>query len=106
MSSPVSRTVNIYINQVSAERSLNALQKTAGNLNKTIDKGRQAGKDMTTELTKLADTEKKIKNLQDIMSGKIAPSIRQVRSYVQELRRELEGMSADTPGYAAKFREF
>lgn len=103
---PVTRTVNIYINQASAEASLLKLQKRADQLTASIDKGRQAGKDMTAEIAKLGETQQKIENLSKVVSGELEPQFNQVRARVAELRRELQNMSSNAPGYAEKFAEF
>lgn len=103
---PVNRTANIHINTASAERSLERLTKRSESLSKEIKKGQDAGEAMKDELADLARVNSKIEELKGIMSGELAPSIRLVKKRVSELHRELDSMSKDAPGYAAKFREF
>lgn len=107
MSSPVTnRTVNIYINHDAAQRSLQKLETEAKKLETAIEKGRKVGKDMTAEIEKLGNTKQKISDLQGMIDGKLAPSFQMVKKRVAELRKELDGMSQDAPGYAAKFETF
>lgn len=106
MSTPVNKTVNIYINQASAERALANLQQKAEKLNKSIERGRKEGKDMVEAIGKLDQTKAKITELTAVLDGRMAPSLRQMRSHAKDLHRELINMSEDAPGYAAKFREF
>lgn len=106
MSNPVvNRTVNVYINQASAERSLESLQAAADRLNKTIAKGTAEGKDMTKQINQLATTKDKIKELSDIVSGKVAPSFRMVSAHVVQLTKELKALSYGTQEYADKKAE-
>lgn len=105
-SAPVNRTVNIFINQASAEQSLQRLQAQSNKLTEAIKKGQAAGKDMTTELAKLETINSKIQTLNGVLDGTLSPTFQQVKSRVEELRRSLEGMSKDAPEYAAKFQEF
>lgn len=106
MSTPNNKTVNIYINSDQANAALQKLNRESDKLTKSIDSGRVAGKDMTAEMAKLAATKDKIQQLEGVISGKMAPSIKMVRQNVTQLRNELNGMSADAPGYAAKFKSF
>lgn len=106
MSGPVSRTINIYINQEAAQRSLQQLQTQADRLEKSIKKGETAGKDMTREMDRLAKTKAKMTELQSVLDGKMAPSFKMLKDNVSRLRRELESMSSSAPGYAQKFQEF
>jgi TP901 family phage tail tape measure protein len=105
-STPTSRTINIYINSPSAQKTLNDLNARAEKLTNSIKKGEAAGKDMSKSMTQLAATKSKISELEGVISGKMAPSLNMARTRANELRRELERMSADAPGYAQKFAEF
>jgi hypothetical protein len=105
-STPTNKTVNIYINSPSAKKTLDDLQARADKFTDAIRKGEKAGKDMTDTVTKLGNTKAKIAELEQIISGKMAPSLTMVKNRANELRHELERMSADAPGYAAKFKEF
>lgn len=106
MSAPTNRTVNIYINSSAAQTTLESLQKRADKLTDAIQKGEKAGKDMTDSIQKLGSTNRQIEQLNNIISGKMAPTLEMVKARAQELRRELSRMSADAPGYAQKFEEF
>lgn len=105
-SAPVNKSVNIFLESASAERAYERLTKQADRLTQAIDKGQKAGKDMTRELEQLSRANRALDTLQQQMSGKIAPSLMQVKARAQELRRELERMSADAPGYAKKLEEY
>lgn len=106
MGAPVTRTVKVFIDQAAALHDAQKLEKQIERIERAIKKGNDAGKDMTKELEKLGQLRSKLEEVGKIIDGKMAPPIRTVRAYVRQLRNELEGMSADAPGYAAKFREF
>lgn len=106
MSTPVNKTVNIYINHDKAEASLERLHAQTEKLVKKIEQGRKEGKDMSKEMAQLGKKKKDIEQLEAVISGKMTPTIRQVRDYVRQLRNELSNMSKDAPGYAEKFAEF
>ena len=103
---PVTRQVNIYINNASAEKAMDSLKLKADKLQLSIDNGTKAGKDMTKQLEQLGQVKGKMQELGDVISGKITPQLLQVKTRVQELERELSKMSSDAPGYADKFKEF
>lgn len=102
----VNRTVSIYIDQSAAEHSARKLQATIDRLERSIKKGEAAGKDMTKELEAMGKAKGKLEELGKIMEGKMATPLRDMRKYVQNLRRELEGMSKDAAGYGDKFKTF
>lgn len=106
MSTPTNKSVNIYINSASAQKTLSDLQARSDKFTEAIRKGEKAGKDMSDTISKLGATKSKIAELEQIISGKMAPSLTMVKNRANELRRELERMSTDAPGYAAKFKEF
>jgi hypothetical protein len=106
MSTPTNKSVNIYINGAAAQKTLSDLQLRADKFTDAIHKGEKAGKDMSDSISKLGNTKAKIAELEQIISGKMAPSLTMVKNRANELRRELERMSTDAPGYAAKFKEF
>jgi TP901 family phage tail tape measure protein len=105
-SAPVSKTVNIYINHAAAERSAEKLQKAFDKLSAAIKKGEAAGKDMSKEVERLGQLRSKLDEVKAVIDGKMSPAIRTMRSHVKDLRRELEAMSKDAPGYAEKFESF
>lgn len=106
MSTPTNRTVNIYINHDKAEASLKKLQAQTQKLKADIVAGEKAGKDMSKSIEELGKKKAQIEQLSGVISGKMAPSLTMVRQRVRELRNELQHMSADAPGYAAKFESF
>lgn len=104
MANPVvQRRLQIIIDDSGADKALQRLKVQQDKLTQAIDKGKVAGKDMTTELTKLEQVKGKIVDLEKFTSGKLAPSFRQVQATVKNLRNELALMSRDAPGYAEKF---
>lgn len=103
---PVNRTINIYINQEAAQRSMDALNLKAEKLQSSIKKGEAAGKDMSRQIEQLGKTRTKISELENVISGKFAPSLNMARRQASELWRELEHMSSSAPGYAQKLQEF
>ncbi len=102
----VQRRVQVIIEESGADKALENLNKQADKLSKSIEKGQKAGRDMTAELTKLEQVKSKATDLEKVISGKVAPSFRQVSSAVNKLRNELALMSKDAPGYAEKFKRF
>lgn len=106
MSTPVNKTLNIWINSESAQKTATDLQARIDKLTSSIEKGEKAGKDMTKQVEQLAATKAKLSELQQVIDGKIAPSFNMVRNRVNQLRRELQQMSEGAPGYAEKFAEF
>lgn len=61
---------------------------------------------MSREIEQLGQKKAAIAQLEGIMSGKMAPTIKMVKQQVTSLRNELQNMSASAPGYAAKFKAF
>lgn len=106
MSNPTNKTINIFINSPSAQKALVDLQARADRLTESIKKGQAAGKTMTKEIEQLGATKTQLNQLEQIMSGKIAPTLQMVQRRASELRNELERMSKDAPGYADKLNEF
>jgi hypothetical protein len=104
--SPTNKTVNIYINAPSAQKTLIDLQARADKLTDSIRKGEAAGKDMGKAIDTLGNLKNKIIELDQIIAGNMAPSLQMVKNRATELRNELQKMSQDAPGYAAKFKEF
>lgn len=105
-SSVVNRTVNIYINQASAERAQKILQNEQDKLNRAIAKGSKEGKSMVDELKKLGEVEKKINILEGQMSGKFASTINQVKKHVAALNKELIDMGEDHPEFNNKVKQW
>lgn len=102
----VQRRLQIIIDETGAQQALDKLTKSADKLEKEIAAGTAAGRDMAKELVKLESTKGRMDELSKVISGKVAPSFRQVSGAVNKLRNELALMSADTPGYAEKFARF
>jgi hypothetical protein len=102
----VQRRLQIVIDESGADQALKRLQASTSKLEKEIEKGTQAGKDMTAELTKLGQQKARITELEGVLSGKLQPTLRQTEAAVRKLRSELANMSKDTPGYAEKFKAF
>lgn len=106
MGAVVNRQLNIIIDDSRAASTADRLNAKIQALQKSIDKGNAAGKDMTKAITQLGDTQRQLTQLNDVVAGKIRPSFSMVRKEVDALRTELEGMSQDAPGFAAKFQRF
>jgi TP901 family phage tail tape measure protein len=106
MSNPiVNRTVNIYINDASAQKAMQNLQLQADRLSKKIEEGNKKGKDMTAEMTRLGDTQKKMKELSDVIDGKLNPSFNMVKQRVGELTREVNKLHSGTKEFTDKKAE-
>lgn len=134
MSDVTNKRVVIYIDQAAAEDALSRLQTRADGYNNKIAKARQeqekllqkiketaaAGGDVkklearynelgiringyNKSLKETADNQQKIK--QQIDSG-IAPSIRQMSTYVNKLKNELNSLSQSDPGFAKKLQHY
>jgi TP901 family phage tail tape measure protein len=102
----VQRRLQIVIDESGADAALKKLRSSAEKLEKEIDKGTKAGRDMATQIEKLSTTKGRIDELSQVVSGKMAPSFRQAQAAVSNLRKELERMSSDNPRYAATFDRF
>jgi TP901 family phage tail tape measure protein len=102
----VQRRLQIIIDESGADAALKRLTASADKLEKEIDKGTKAGKDMTEQMGKLSTTKSRIEELSGVISGKFAPSMRQAQTAVSNLRKELSQMSADNPKYAATFDKY
>jgi len=101
----VQRRLQIVIDESGADRALKKLQASEAELVKTIDKYTKAGKDATKETENLAATRGKIDQLQKVIGGQLAPSFKQAQAAATNLRRELERMSKDAPGYSEKLKK-
>lgn len=97
---------SLFFDQTSAERSLEKLTASAEKLERAIEKGEKAGKNMSAELEKLGKTKDNIKQVQDAIDKGLKPSFMQQQALVTELRNKLKRMSEDAPGYAEKFEAF
>ena len=104
--SVVQRRVQIIIDESNAKPAYERLLVQQQKLTDSIEAGQKAGRDMTTELTKLEQVKAKALDLEKVISGKVAPSFRQTQQAVSSLRKELALMSRDAPGYAEKFKKF
>ena len=102
----VTRRLNVIIDESGAQKALDRLTASEKKLVAEIEKGNKAGKDMSKSLTELGNTKGKIESLTGVISGRLAPSLRQTETAARNLKRELDNMSRDAPGYAAKFAKF
>jgi hypothetical protein len=100
------RSVNIYINDAEASKSLEKLENKSKSLAKAIAEGQANGKKMTREMEELGKTKVRIEQLEGVISGKMRPSLQMMAQEVSKVHRELKTMSSDAPGYAAKLDEF
>lgn len=101
-----SKTVSIYIDSTAADRALVSLQLQADKLNKKIDDGRNAGKNMTAELKRLTEVNASIKSVQDQIDKGLKPSIAQQTTLVTQLRNELRRLSESDPQFAEKLKNY
>ncbi|MDH7463973.1 phage tail tape measure protein [Chitinophagaceae bacterium 26-R-25] len=106
MSQVVNRQLNIIIDDSRAASTADRLNAKIQALQKSIEKGNAAGKDMAKAITQLGDTQRQLDQLNDVVAGRIRPSFSMVRREVDALRTELEGMSQDAPEFAARFQRF
>lgn len=134
MSDVKNKRVVIYIDQAAAEDALGRLQTKADGFNNKIKDARSQQEKLLQKIKEVGDAGGSIKKLQNqydelgrkingynknlrdnetatqnlkkqIDSG-ISPSLSQLQRYVSRLRNELNQMSQDAPGYAAKFDSF
>jgi hypothetical protein len=105
MAEVVNRRVNIYIDESAGAVALERLTKKENELVAAIEKGKKAGKDLTREMTELANTQGKIGQLKDVMDGKVLPSLRMAEAAVGKLRRELRNIPADSEAAGNKLQE-
>lgn len=102
----VNRRLNIYIDQSGAEEALGRLTKKENELLRSIEKSKAAGKDFTREMQKLGETRQSIGQLNDLISGKILPSVKQAEAAVSKLRREIRALPADSEAAKNKLLQF
>lgn len=102
----VTRRLQIIIDESGAEKALDRLKVKEKELVQEIEKGTKAGKDMSKSIADLENVRGKVTNLEGVISGKLAPSLRQTEAAARNLHKELQQMSADAPGYAAKLQKF
>jgi hypothetical protein len=105
MAEVVNRRVNIYIDETAGAVALERLTRKENELVAAIEKGKKAGKDLTREMTELANTQGKIGQLKDVMDGKVLPSLRMAEAAVSKLRRELRNIPADSEAAGNKLQE-
>jgi hypothetical protein len=105
MAEVVNRRVNIYIDESAGAVALERLTKKENELVAAIEKGKKAGKDLTREMTELANTQGKIGQLKDVLDGKVLPSLRMAEAAVSKLRRELRNIPADSEAAGNKLQE-
>jgi hypothetical protein len=105
MAEVVNRRVNIYIDESAGAVALERLTRKENELVAAIEKGKKAGKDLTREMTELANTQGKIGQLKDVMDGKVLPSLRMAEAAVSKLRRELRNIPADSEAAGNKLQE-
>jgi hypothetical protein len=101
----VNRRLNIYIDETAGAVALDRLTKKENELVAAIEKGRKSGKDLTREMTQLADTRNKIGQLKDVIDGKVLPSLRMAEGAVRKLRNELKNIPADSEAAGRKLQE-
>jgi hypothetical protein len=101
----VNRRLNIYIDQATAEQSLERLTKKENDLVAAIERQKKAGKDATRQMNELADTRNRIGQIKDVMDGKVLPSIRMAEAAVQKLNRELKSLPANSEAAAQKLQQ-
>jgi hypothetical protein len=101
----VNRRLNIYIDQATAEQSLERLTKKENELVAAIERQKKAGKDATKQMNDLADTRNRIGQIKDVMDGKVLPSIRMAEAAVQKLNRELKSLPANSEAAAQKLQQ-
>lgn len=106
MAETTNRSVSIYIDQTAAQVALEQLQKKADQLTRSITQGQAAGRNMSQELRRLADTQSSITAVQNALDRGLRPSLVQQENLVRQLRNELRRMSEDAPGYAQRFSAF
>ena len=101
----VNRRLNIYIDQATAEQSLERLTKKENELVAAIDRQKKAGKDATKQMNDLGDTRNRIGQIKDVLDGKVLPSIRMAEAAVQKLNRELKTLPANSEAAAQKLQQ-
>jgi len=105
MAEITNRQVNIYIETGSAQAALDILKKKEKELKDALEKAtdpRVVAK-LSSELKKL---EQPIESATKKLSGKLAPSIRDISKTVQALERDLKNLSKDDPGFNKKINQY
>lgn len=97
---------SIYLDTTSAQTALKKLTDQQEVLTRAIQNGEKSGKDMSTEIAKMAELKTKMKPIQDAIDKGLAPSLREMEKTVRGLRNELKMMSTDAPGFANKLKAY
>jgi hypothetical protein len=101
----VNRRLNIFIDESGANQALERLRKQEEKLVQTIQKGTAAGKDMSKEMEKLGRTQSQIKQVSDVLSGKLLPNLSQARASVSRLEAEIRKLAPGTADFNRKAQE-
>lgn len=99
-------TRSIYLDTTSATQAAKQLTDQVDKLDAAIVKGTKAGKDVTAQMLKLAETKNKLKEVNDVLAKGMAPSLRDLEKTTGRLRQELRGMAADSTGFKTKIAEY
>lgn len=102
----VNRRISIFIDQDSALSAQARLQAAFDKSKAKVEALENAGKDATAEIAKMSQLKDRLAEMDGIIAGKLNPSFNMVKKTVADLRKELQSMSQDAPGYAAKFQRF
>lgn len=97
---------SIYLDTTAAQSALTKLTEKSEVLTRQIQAGEKAGKEMTSEIAKLAEVKSKISEVQQVLDKGLSPSLREQEKLVKKLRLELRGMSSDADGFNQKRKAY
>lgn len=103
MADQYSRKISIYIESGQAQVTYEKLRIEQERLVAQVKKYVDAGKEVPEKVTKnLLAVNEKLKTQQEIISGKLSPTLKELAGTYSNLKRELESMRADDAGFAQK----
>lgn len=97
---------SIYLDTTAAQSALTKLTEKSELLTRQIQAGEKAGKEMGSEIAKLAEVKSKITEVQQVLDKGLSPSLREQEKLVKKLRMELRGMSSDADGFNQKRKAY
>lgn len=105
MAESVNRQINIFLNENDLQAAMTRLQASAEKLEKKI--ANAASPQAQQQLQQQLDTTRgKIDTLSQQISGKLAPSLRQMEQATRKAWDQLQHMPVGTPEWKAKLAEF
>lgn len=107
MADSVNRSVNIFFNEAELSAALARAQTRAAKLEQQMkDVGDKSSPEFLKLQQNLENTNKKIGTMSEQLTGKLAPSFKQLQGAVQKAYNEMQNLPIGSPEWKAKVAEF